>query len=300
MGDSLLERIQRGGVIFDGGMGSMLIARGLDAGTAPESWNRDRPDVIRSIHADYLRAGALVITTNTFGGTLPRLQRHGLDEHELSLNADGLRLAREAVDAHNGDAFVAFSVGPMGEMLLPAGNATFDDAAFAFDAQLRNAAETGAPDLIVIETMYDAREACVALTTSRAVFPEVPVAVTLTYSSTPRGFFTVMGDDPATAMQRLAGLGADIVGANCSLASGDMHDLARQMRNATSAPLLCQPNAGQPVVETTGVTYAQTPQEFADDVAGMLGAGINAVGGCCGTTPDFIRALVGHVDPATE
>jgi 5-methyltetrahydrofolate--homocysteine methyltransferase len=296
----LRERFQAGGLLLDGGMGSMLIGEGLEAGGPPEEWNRSRPDVIKKIHGAYLDAGAMVIETNTFGATPSCLGRHGLGDETAVLNIAALDLARSAVSEHRQtyaggtEPLVALSVGPCGKMLAPVGEATEAELAGAFGAQLSSMDATRPPDLILIETLFDLREAQVALKVAREC-TTVPVAVSLTYNRKPRGFFTMMGDEAAAAVRTLEAAGADIVGANCSLEGEDMVALARVLRRGTGLPLLCQPNAGSPALRDGRPVYEQTPDRFAEHAVRLFDMGVQAVGGCCGTTPDFIRALAAGV-----
>lgn len=286
----LRDALQGGRCIFDGGMGSALIDLGLEPGVAPERWNQDHPHYVEMLHIEYIDAGAEVITTNTFGATPTRLADAGEGADAVAINADAMTIARRAALAR-GPAAVALSIGPIGRMIAPLGEATLDDAAAAFESQLAHATAAGKPDLVLIETMYDAREAAIALACAKAALPSTPVAVTLTYNRTARGFHTVMGDGAADCARRFRDLGADLVGANCTLGSGDMLELAAILRDATTAPILCQPNAGSPRVTPVGPVYDQTPDEFAEDAVRLFDIGINAVGGCCGTNPNFIRAL---------
>jgi methionine synthase I (cobalamin-dependent) len=269
-------------------MGSALIERGLEPGRAPEEWNLTRPDVVCAIHRAYLDAGADVVTTNTFGSTPSRMARHGLLDRFAEVNRAAVRLARGCVDASPGSRFVAVSLGPTGMMFPPMGEATEASIASEFCEQLDSA---GADvDLVLIETVFDLREGLIALHSARER-SAVPVAVTMTFNRTPRGFHTVMGDGVAAAVKALDAAGADVVGANCSIASGDMLDLAPLLRAATDRPVLCQPNAGQPHTQGATTVYEQSPGAFADHAARLFDLGVNAVGGCCGTTPEFIGEL---------
>lgn len=272
----------------------MLIAAGLSAGAAPESWNLENPRAVRDIHAAYLAAGAMVVSTNTFGGTPSRLAAHGLDGRLAEVNTAGVRLAREAVREHETRAgggetrLVALSLGPTGRMLPPLGQATEAAIMDDFIAQIFGIDEPF--DVVLIETIFDLREGLLALEAVRASLRQ-PVAVSLTYDRKPRGFFTSMGDDVRTACRRLEDAGADIIGANCSVASEDMAALAEVLRASTSRPVLCQPNAGHPIIKHGVAVYEQTAASFAADAVRMFELGVNAVGGCCGTTPAFIEAL---------
>ncbi len=317
-GTTIHERLLEGGVLFDGGMGSMLIAGGLALGSAPEEWNHSHEAFVRGVHLAYLEAGAEVISTNTFGGTPGKLDGHGFGDAAQELNAAGVRLAREAIEEFESRAggsskgghptskghpasdtrarstrrFIALSVGPTGKMLPPVGAASEEELEAEFIEQIGSVHED--IDLIVIETMYDLREAVIALNAARSIV-SVPVGCTLTLDKKPRGFFTIMGNEAARSVHAIEELGADFVGANCTLTSGVMVECAEVIRRATVLPVLCQPNAGQPSIENGMPVYRQSPGEFAADIMVMLGLGINAVGGCCGTTPDFIREIHAHM-----
>jgi 5-methyltetrahydrofolate--homocysteine methyltransferase len=303
-----MERFAEGRLLFDGGMGSMLIGLGLPAGWPPEEWNVSRPDAVTSVHRAYLEAGAEVVETNTFGATPGRLATHGFADRVTEFNTGGVRLARAAIsdtqqqDGHNRRRFIALSMGPGGEMLPPVGSADPARVRIEFLGPLHSVGKGAgvgkgdAPDLILIETMVDLREALIALEVSKNTI-DVPVAVSLTYNRNPRGFFTIMGDEVSKATKQLEAAGADVIGANCSISSRDMLDLATVLRNSTTLPLLCQPNAGDPGIHKGKPVYEQRPEEFAEHALELFDAGVNAVGGCCGTTPDFIRHLsdaIGH------
>lgn len=296
---TIMERFAEGHLLFDGGMGSMLIGLGLATGWPPEEWNVSRPEVIGDVHRAYLEAGADVIETNTFGSTPGRLKTHNLGNRIAELNTRGVRLAREAV-AESTPAthhrFVALSMGPSGAMLPPVGTADRAQVGAEFTEQIDALGEGELPDLVLIETMIDLREAVIALETVRSMI-DVPVAVSMTYNRNPRGFFTVMGDEATATTKHLEAAGVDVIAANCSITSHDMLDLAKLLRDTTTLPVLCQPNAGNPTLRNGVPVYDQAPQEFAEHALDMLSAGINAVGGCCGTTPDFIRCVSDAIGP---
>lgn len=306
--NNLLELFRKGGLLFDGAMGSMLISEGLKTGAPPEEWNRSKPTVIIDIHRSYLEAGARIVETNTFGGTPSRLTSFGLGEELESLNKAAVRLAREAVaefsnrgKEKSGDSksntgstiarekkFVAFSIGPTGKMLPPVGDASEEMIKAEYAAQIGCVGDS--VDLFLIETIFDAREGIIALETAKAL-TTTPVAVTFTFSRNPRGYFTMMGDEARESLSRLEEAGADIVGANCTITSKEMVELAQILRSCTSLPILCQPNAGSPTVKRGIPVYEQPPKEFAEDAVQLFDEGINAVGGCCGTTPEFIHEV---------
>lgn len=285
-GHAFLDRLANGPpLLLDGGMGTLLIAAGLQAGEAPEQWNETRADLVLAAHRAYVEAGCEAVHTNSFGANARRLQRHGLAEKLPQLNAAAVRLARQS-----GAAWVIGDVGPTGEYLAPVGAA--DPAAWraTFAAQAHALAAAGV-DALHIETMSDKREATLALAALREVAPAVPVMVSMTFEQRKRGFFTMMGDALGATLQALVAAGADAVGANCSIASPAMRLLAQEALQGLDRALLCQPNAGAPRPSEGGFVYDQDPEAFADDMAAIAAMGARAVGGCCGTDPRFLAAL---------
>jgi methionine synthase I (cobalamin-dependent) len=272
-------------LLLDGGMGSALIARGLVLGASPELWNLERPDEVTDIHRRFVQAGSDAIQTNTFGGNPIRLAAHGLEDRCETINRAAVEIARAARPT-----FVIGDVGPTGEVLPPVGTGDLGAWRGAFECQARALAEAGV-DAFHVETMSDVREARVALEAIRAVAPGVPVMVSMTFDRKKRGFFTVMGDPLLDTLRSLAECGADAVGANCSIVSGDMRSLVEEA-SALAVPLVVQPNAGKPrACDDGSVEYAQTPDEFARDMTWMARRGANVLGGCCGTDERFIFAL---------
>ena len=292
----LLKRLRTGVLLWDGAMGSALIAKGLEPGAPPEEWNVSRPDDILEIHRSYIRAGSDVITTNSFGATPSRLGGYGFKDAVADINNAAVSVARDAIAGSDAgrDVFVAFSVGPTGKMLAPVGNASESEIQDDFSGQLEALKEP--VDVFLGETFFDIREAVIFLEALREVKQDsVPAGLTFTFSRTPRGFFTVMGDDVSRTISRAREAGAVFSGTNCSLSSGDMVDLAEILIGKHDCPLLCQPNAGQPALENGAAVYNQAPEEFAADVAHMIKMGIHAVGGCCGSSPEFIRQAAGLI-----
>jgi 5-methyltetrahydrofolate--homocysteine methyltransferase len=288
-----LKQIMSGKVLLmDGAMGSMIIAAGMREGEIPESWMLLNPDGQTAIHTAYLDAGAEVIQTNTFGASRLKLQSSvaGREIDPVAFNENAVALARRAVrDYGASDRFVGGDIGPTGRFFPPVGQLTSDDADACFAEQARALAGAGV-DLILIETMYDLREAAAALRAARKA-TDAPIFVELTFEKRPKGYFTMMGDTVEKAVEVLSAEGADVIGANCTLTSEDMLGLVNEFRSRTDMPLLFQPNAGQPVIEQGTAVYRQKPEEFAMDMELIVRAGANAVGGCCGTTPAFIRAI---------
>jgi 5-methyltetrahydrofolate--homocysteine methyltransferase len=292
MGSELKELIQRKVMLFDGGMGTMLISSGLGRGQAPEEWIVQHPEKVREIHYQYLQAGAEVVQTNTFGATDIKLSvsRPGKKPDVDRFNEEAVKLVREAVEEYGeGDRFVAGDIGPTGKFFPPVGTLEPNEARRSFRQQARALHRAGV-DLFLVETMYDLKEAVEALRAIREV-SDRPVVVEMTFDRKPNGYFTIVGDTPGKAVDTLLEEGTDVVGANCTISSAEMIDLAVEMRKLTDKPLLFQPNAGSPEIRHGKELYRQKPDEFADDMTEIVEKGANAVGGCCGTTPEFIRAL---------
>ena len=284
---AILELAKKKTVIFDGAMGTMLMAAGLKAGESPELWNVEKPALIVDIHRKYFEAGSDVVHTNTFGGNAIKLADRGLSDKMETINVQAAKLAREACPAGK---FVAGDIGPTGKLLKPLGDLVIEKAEEAFFTQAQ-ALLKGGVDLLSIETMFSLEEALAALRAAKRL-RNVPVIAALTFNRTQKGFFTVMGEGVTQAVAAFEQAGADGIATNCSLGSRDMIDLTKQLRRATSRPLLVQPNAGKPVTRKGFTSYQQTPTEFGQDGKEIRAAGADMIGGCCGTTPAFIRALV--------
>ena len=292
MEHDLIKTIRRKVVLMDGGMGSMIIAAGMREGDIPEAWAMKNPEKLSAIHVGYLEAGAEVIQTNTFGAS--RLKLHsseaGAKLDPVEVNRKAAELAIKAAKEHDSrDRFVAGDIGPSGLFFPPVGQLDEETAAACFEEQAKILAEVGV-DLILIETMYDIREAVAAVKAARKV-TDIPIIAEITFEKKPKGYFTMMGDTVEKAVQQLEDEGADVLGANCTLTSDDMLGLVSEFRERTTLPLVFQPNAGQPVIEHGKAVYRQKPEDFAQDLELIVRAGANAVGGCCGTTPTFIRAV---------
>jgi 5-methyltetrahydrofolate--homocysteine methyltransferase len=283
----LLDLVKTRTVLLDGAMGTELMARGLPQGTAPEAWNVERPALIKEIHDEYFAAGADVVLTNSFGGSVLKLAGHGLGDRTYELNLAAARLAREIAPAGR---YVAGSMGPTGKFLKPQGDFTEEDFAAAYAEQARGLADGGA-DVLLVETQYDLREALAAVRGARSVC-SLPVFVTMTFSSFPRGYFTLMGDTVVRSAAELEKEGVGAVGANCTLNSEQMVGCVRALRETTALPLIAQANAGQPVIGQDGrVGYSQGLEDYVRFVPEIVRAGAGFVGGCCGTNPSFIRAM---------
>jgi len=273
--------------LVDGGMGTLLQEHGLDDGGSGELWNVERPEVVRSLHERYARAGARILTTNTFGGTRPRLQMHQLEDRVHELNEAAARIARSVADEHG--ILVAGDLGPTGELMAPLG--TMDDglATDYFTEQLTGLA-AGGIDLVLIETMSDLAEVRAAVAAARAVVPTAPVVATLSFDTNLR---TMMGVRPGDAVRELAEAGVDAVGANCGRGPDEMATIAAQLVEAREDELLlvAQSNAGLPQVVGDHFEYDASPAEMASHATALADLGIDLIGGCCGSTPDHLAAM---------
>jgi len=281
--EELSQRLARAPLLLDGGMGSLLIAAGLDAGRAPEHWVLDHPERITDAHRRYLDAGADVIQAVTFGANPTKLSSAGLPDRARDVNLEAVRLARDAVG--DGDALVSGNVGPTSRFFPPMGDATAEQLDRAFSEQVDWLAGAGV-DLITIETMYDLREARAAV--RAAARSGLPVLASMTFEVRPRGFFTIMGDRLVPSLATLGEDGADVVGFNCSAVSTQMLPMVEEAVAGLELPVMVQPNAGQPRATLEGVVYDADPDEFVVDLTRMVELGARVVGGCCGTDPEFI------------
>ncbi len=290
-GAELLGRLGRGEtLISDGATGTYLQSRGLGDGD-PEEWNATRPDIVREMARAYFNVGSDLVLTNSFGGTRVRQRHYGFENRVQEFNRLAAEHARSEATAGR---FVVGSVGPTGEVLNdplkdnPIGETEMYEA---FAEQITALAEGGV-DAVNIETMIDVEEAKIAIRAAREN-TDLVVFSTMFFDKGPRGFFTMMGTPPDVAMRELVAAGADVVGANCGNGVDVMLELAWQLRAATDAPLLVHSNAGIPVARGGDVIYPESPEYMAPRFRAMVEeAGVNIVGGCCGTGPEHIRALV--------
>lgn len=283
---ALLDRARVRPLLLDGGLGSLLIAMGLEPGRAPEHWNLEHPERVTEVHRRYAAAGSDLVHANTFGATPLKLAAAGLAGRCAEINARAVELARAAV--RGTPALIAGDVGPSGAFLPPVGEASLDELAAGYAEQCAALAGAGV-DLLSIETMYDRREALAAVRAAAAT--GLPVLCSLTFEARPRGCFTIMGDALAATLAELAGAGAHAVGLNCTVTSEAMLGMVREARAGVPAavPIVAQPNAGQPRPTAAGIVYDASPDGFAADLVEMARSGAAFVGGCCGTDPEFIR-----------
>ena len=280
----LLTLLKNKTLYLDGGMGTLLQRKGLTAGELPERWNITRPDVIIDIHKSYLDAGSNVISTNTFGANLLKFSDSELDEIICAAVAN----ARRAIELSRQDtAFVALDIGPSGRMLRPYGDFDFEDAVSLFSRTVELGVKYGV-DLIFIETMNDSYETKAALLAAKESC-SLPVFVSNAYGEDGK---LMTGADPLTMIALLEGMGADAIGVNCSQGPSALTPIVREYLKYSSLPIIMKPNAGLPTVENGVTVFDVDAQQFADEVSSLVKEGVRAVGGCCGTTPDHIFALV--------
>jgi len=290
---TLIERIRSGEILVaDGAMGTSLFGTGVRPGESLERYNLDDPARVEAVSAAFVEAGADVVQTNTFGASPLNLARHGLEDRADEINGAAVRIAKSAA---RGRAFVYASIGPCGRLVKPYGDTEPERIAESFRRQLDAIAAEGV-DLVCVETMTDLTEAKLAVEAARAAAPNTPIAATMTFDPTPRGFFTVMGTDIERAARELIDAGADLVGSNCGNGTETMVRIAGEFRRCTEAPLVIQSNAGVPEMKAGEPVWPESPSDFAAQAAGLADVGVAIIGGCCGTTPEHIRFLRAAVD----
>ncbi len=275
-------------VVFDGAMGTQLYDRGVFYNRCFEQLNLTEPDIVASVHGDYIRAGAHVVETNTFGGNRFKLSQHHLDEQLVEINRLAASIAREAA---GDETYVAGSIGPLGIRLEPWGPTGLHEARDAFREQAEALAEGGV-DLFVLETIADLSEMGQAIKAVKEVAPDLPVVAQMTVG---RDGNSLYGTEPSVFARRMVEWGADVIGVNCSVGPAAMFDTLEKMATVTDLPLAAQPNGGLPKNVDGRLIYLSSPDYFAKFAQRFIEAGARVVGGCCGTTPEHIRAIAGAV-----
>jgi 5-methyltetrahydrofolate--homocysteine methyltransferase len=276
---AITERI----LVLDGAMGTLLQERGLAPGGCPEEMNRTAPDAVVSIHTEYAAAGADILIANSFGGNRAKLAHYGLETAVNELNSRAVELVHKAA----GDqTFVGACVGPTGRFVEPVGDATFAEMVDIFAEQITALAGAGA-DLISFETFLDIRELRAGIIACRDVC-DLPIIAQMTFDDAGR---TVLGTPPEAAAVTLDALQVDVIGANCGLGIDGIHDVLAQMRQVTSRPLIAQANAGLPILKDGQTLFPGTPAEMTAYHERLIALGVRVIGGCCGTTPNHIRAM---------
>ena len=288
-----LDRLGAGEILCgDGAWGTQLMARGLAPGDCPESMNLRKPEVLVEVAGLYLDAGADLITTNTFGGSPLNLSSHGLEDRTEEINRAAIEVLGPVT---GGRAYISASVGPTGKILEPYGDTASEVVAEAFNRQIGALIDAGA-DIVCIETMIDLREAELAVRAARSLSTDIPLVATMTFDATPRGFFTTMGNSVEQTCKTLVEAGADIVGSNCGNGIDTMVAVAHDFTTHATVPVIIQSNAGLPENREGELVYPESPEYMAKRVGQLTDLGVGIIGGCCGTTPDHIRAIRAAID----
>jgi 5-methyltetrahydrofolate--homocysteine methyltransferase len=289
----LQERLAAGEtLVSDGATGTMLLQMGMELGECPESICLEQPANLETIARQYADAGADIVHTNTFGASPIKLSLHGLAHQVARINETAVLAVRRAV----GDrAYISGCCGPCGKLLKPHGDAEYNAVYESFRVQAKCLADSGV-DVICVETMTDLTEAVLAVQAAKDAAPHLPIMAAMTFDPTRRGFFTVMGVDVPTAASGLRDAGADVVGSNCGNGIDNMVKIASVFHECTDLPLIIQSNAGLPKTQAGKLYYDETPEFMAERVHKLLDVGVSIIGGCCGTTPDHIRAIRKAVD----
>ena len=280
---SLREKLKSGPFFLDGGMGSLLQAKGLKPGEAPEKWNLTHPEVITGIHRAYYEAGSDLVASNTFG---IHPLRYSADECESMIRA-AVECAKEARrQAGGGEKYIGLDMGPCGKLLKPLGTVDFEEALEYYARIVKMGAACGV-DCIFIETMNDSQETRAALLAAKENCG-LPVLVSNAYGEDGK---LMTGATPESMTAMLEGLGADAIGVNCSLGPAALAPIVERYLTAATVPVLMKPNAGLPQIRDGKTVYDVMPEEFAETIAALVPGGLRLMGGCCGTTPEYIRAL---------
>ena len=291
MSEVIQQLLAAGPVVTDGAWGTQLQLRGLAPGECPDAWNLAHPDRVEQVASAYVEAGSQVILTNTFRANRITLAGHGLADQAAAINRAGVEISRRATA---GRARVFASIGPSGKILV-LGETSEEELAEAYSEQAQALAEAGA-DALLLETMSDLAEARLALAAARRT--GLPVVASMVFDSGRNKDRTMMGVTPEQAAAELSAAGADVIGANCGSGVAGYVDICRRLRAATDRPVWIKANAGLPELVDGATVYRMTPEEFAAYVPALLEAGAAFIGGCCGTGPDFIRALARKISAA--
>lgn len=275
-------------ILTEGAMGTMLFASGLTQGYSPELWNVEQPEKVAAIHQAYLDAGAQIALTNTFGGNRFRLALHNAQDRVVELNRAAVELLQKVVRSASRPVLVAGNIGPTGQVLLPYGEMSFEEARAAFAEQAAALIEAGV-DLIWIETMADLEEVRAAVEGVRQVSQDIPIMTTMTFDTRGR---TMMGVTPEKAVTTLVSLGATAVGGNCGNGPDEILGVIEKMHTTMpEAILVAKSNAGVPTLVKGRPVYGASPADMAEYAVKVYDAGARIIGACCGSTPDHIKAI---------
>lgn len=279
-------------LVSDGAIGSLLFEKGLNPGDCPERFNLERPEILAEIALSYLQAGADIIQTNTFGASPLKLSDYDLEDKTEEINKKAVEIVKQVVDSK---ALVSGSVGPAGKMLLPYGDIEPVAMKENYKRQIGTLIESGV-DLLCIETMTDLNEAVIAIQSARELSQDIPIISTMTFDVLPQGCVTIMGNKISEVCAKLEEAGANVIGSNCGNGTDNMVTIAKEFIANSQLPIIIQSNAGIPTIIDDQVIYQETPEEFADFTKILLELGVSIIGGCCGTTPNHIRAIRQTVD----
>ncbi len=282
MHPTLQQLLDNSPVLLDGGWGTQLQARGLEMGECPDAWNLSHPDKVEDIARAYTQAGSRIILTNTFGANRISLSKYEFADKAAEINRKGAELSKRGAD---GQALVFGSIGPTGKMLMM-GEVSEEEVKNAFSEQAQAMAQGGA-DGFAVETMSDPKEATLAVQAAKEI--GLPVVGCMCYDSGKNKDRTMMGTTPEQAISALEEAGADVIGANCGQGIEGYIEISKRLKASTVLPIWIKANAGLPEVEDGEVVYKTTPDEFASFIPKLVEAGTNFIGGCCGTTPEFIK-----------
>jgi homocysteine S-methyltransferase len=291
MEKTFLERIKKGVILCDGAMGTLLYARGVPYERCFDEQNLSNPQLVQQIHLDYIKAGAEIIETNTFGANRIRLKAHGLDVKVKEINFRGAKLARETRDISGEEVLVAGSVGPLGNPLATFGRIPPQETETLFEEQASALLEGGV-DLFIIETFFDLEEAILAVSAIKKIC-QLPIVAQMSFGEDGKTF---MGNSPQKVALELEKLGVDVIGANCSVGPQKMLEVIYGFKEVTQAFLSAQPNAGMPRFVDGKYIYFTSKEYFAEYAKKFVEAGVKIIGGCCGTTPDHIQAMAQAIE----
>ena len=280
---SEFKELARRGILLDGATGTELIKRGMPSGVAPELWVYEHPQAIFEVHNAYLHGGSNIVYAPTFGGNRCKMAEFGLAERQKEIIGSLMRITKD--NAKN--AYVFGDIAPTGRFVEPYGDLDFEEAVAIFRELAKILADNGA-DGFAIETMMDIQEARAALLGCREAAPELPVMVTMTFESSGR---SLTGCDPVASLVTLQSLGADAFGCNCSTGPGEMAEIIRKLKPFAKIPLIAKPNAGLPKMINGRTVFEMDPAAFGAAVPELISAGASILGGCCGTTPEHLKAM---------
>lgn len=269
--------------VFDGAMGTMLQNFASIDFACPDELNLTQPEVVLKVHQEYIKAGSDIIQTNTFGANYLRLKRFGLENKTYEINAKAVEIARKAGKGK----IIAASIGPLGELIEPYGEITKDEAYQSFVKQAKGLSEV---DFVNIETVQSLDEAEIIVKAVRAI-TKLPISITVTFQKTPRGYFTIMGENIADFINRSTNWDIQAVGTNCGEGFKQSLEIISEMKQLTNLPIISKPNAGIPKIKDGKVFYPETPEFIQHLVEKFFNNCVKIMGGCCGTNPEHIKTI---------